>query len=211
MGRRALGRLSGPAIAIAASQLGHAIVYTLRFGAGAPAAQSTGAHGYFPALSLLLTAAVGGGLVAALALLAAARAFAVVPPGWRRRSAVRVFDVLPTLFLVQLLVFATQESLETVASGGAFPSLVELLFWGAIGQLPAALLGALVISWLSSRLEEAWTLLVTAAAHYAGALTPLAPGRAPRPRPAAGLALASVSPAALRKRGPPASLLVSAC
>ena len=199
-----------PVIAIAGSQLGHAVVYWLRFGATAADRQAAGAHAYFPALSGVLSLAVGGGLMSALLLVAAAWVISGTPSGHRRRPTVRAFDVLPGLFLAQMVVFVGQEVAETLLAHESVPSVLELLLYGTAGQLPAAALGAVVIRWLSARLESAWTVLV---AGVAGTVPqPLTPAVRPRrrPAPARSLALASTFPGAFRKRGPPVLLPAAA-
>src|SRR5262249_5078071 len=120
----------------------------------------------------------------------------------RLRATARFFDLLPALFAAQLLVFMGQESIESLAAGGHLPSLVELLVWGAFGQLPAAALATAALTWLLARLETAHAALLDRAARLLGDPAPLTPGRPARPeRPA--LPLASTFPAAFLKRGPP--------
>lgn len=190
-------------IAVAGSQLGHAVAYFLKYGLGAASTETTGVHTYFPALSATLGALVGGALMATFILLAAVRLVDGVPLGCRRQRTARAFDILPTLFVAQLAIFVGQEMIETLVAGGPIPSVIELLFWGAIGQLPAALLSAFVLSWLSARIEAAWTCLVAAAARIIPG--PALPAREPTqgPEPVLSLALAATFPPAFLKRGPP--------
>ena len=189
---------------LAGSQLGHAIVYYARFGLDAGALQSTGVHSYFPALAGGLSAALGVLLMSSLLAVAAARAMEPVPPGCRRRTTLRFFDLLPALFAAQLLVFACQETIEGLAGGGGhLPSMVELLFWGALGQLPASALAAATVAWLLTRLERAWTAVLEGAWRLFKEPPSPALQRAATPEPAAAIWLASAFPAAFRKRGPP--------
>ncbi len=189
---------------LAGSQLGHAIVYYARFGLDAGARQSTGVHSYFPALAGGLSAALGVLLMASLLVVAAARAMEPVPAGCRRRTTLRFFDLLPALFAAQLLVFAGQETIESLAAGGGhLPSMVELLFWGALGQLPAAAIAAAIVAWLLTGLEAAWTALLEGVWRLLNEPPPPALQRAALPEPAAALRLASAFPSAFRKRGPP--------
>jgi hypothetical protein len=127
------------------------------------------------------------------------------PPGWRRRSTARFAELLPVLFTAQLIVFAGQETIESLAAGGGhLPSVVELLFWGAFGQLPSAAIAAVALTWLLVRLEAAWTVLLTGPARLLpqpGALSERAAPRAPAP----ARLLTSTFPSAFRKRGPPAA------
>jgi hypothetical protein len=187
---------------VAGSQLGHAIVYFARFGAAAGSRQATGVHAYFPALAGGLSAVLGVAVLACLLAVAAARSLTPGPSVRRLRATARFSDLLPALFAAQVLVFMGQESIESLASGGHLPSLVELLFWGAFGQLPAAAVAAAALTWLLARLETAWAVLVDGVARLACEPAPLAPGRPARPdRPA--LRLTSAFPSAFRKRGPP--------
>jgi hypothetical protein len=194
------------AVAVGGSQLGHALVYLVRYGLSAGTAQSAGAHGYFPMLAAGLSAGLGGLLTLGLVLVAAART--LPRPATRPRATVRFLDLLPLLFLGQVLVFMGQEALEAAAGGGPIPSAIELLFWGALGQLPAAAIAAAVACWLLARVEAAWTALVVATAELLSRPVP-AQSRAFRAEPAPRLALESAFPAAFRKRGPPLLRTVS--
>lgn len=204
--RSRLRSIALPIVGVAGSQLGHAVAFFLKYGSTAAGTQTSGVHAYFPTLTAVLSALVGGGLMAALILLATVRLVDSAPIGYRRRRATRVFDILPTLFVAQLAVFVGQEMIETLAAGGPIPSVIELLFWGAVGQLPAALLAACVVSWFSARIEAAWTCLVAAAARILP--EPAMPAREPaqRPEPVLSLTLAATFPPAFQKRGPPVLL-----
>ncbi len=189
---------------LAGSQLGHAIVYYAKFGLEAGSRQSSGTHAYLPALTGGLSAILGVALMTCLLVVAAARALAPGAVWQRRRATLRFSDLLPALFAAQLLVFAGQETVEGLAAGGGhLPSVVELLFWGALGQLPAAAVAAAVVAWLLTRLEAAWSTLVAAAARLLDEPGAPASGHPSRPEPAAVLRLASAFPSAFRKRGPP--------
>jgi hypothetical protein len=198
-------RLRRGALAVAVvggSQLGHALVYLARYGVSAGAHQSSGAHAYFPVLTAVLSGAVGGVLTVALLLLAAAHTMPR-PALWRRRPTVRYADLLPLLFLAQLAVFMGQEVLEALASGASVPSAIELLFWGTLGQLPAAALVTAVACWLLARIDAAWAALLVAAAEVAQVAAFVGLQCSPAVAPAADRLLASAFPAAFRKRGPP--------
>jgi hypothetical protein len=200
-------RLRRTAVALAVlagSQLGHAIVYYARFGAAAGGRQAAGVHGYFPALTGGLSAAIGGLAMVCLLVLAAARATRTGPAIYRSRATVRFLDALPALFATQLLVFVGQEVIEGLASSPAhLPSLVELLVWGAFGQLPAAAVAAALLTWLLMRVDAAWSALVDGTARLLHEHFTPAFERPLRPEPALALRLASAFPSALRKRGPP--------
>lgn len=188
---------------LAGSQLGHAIVYYTRFGAAAGGMQADGAHAYFPSLVAGLSAVIGVGLTACLLVVALGRAVAPGPDVRRVRVTTRFLDLLPALFAAQLLLFMGQETIESLAAAGHMPSLVELLVWGTFGQLPAAAVTALSVTWLLARLEAAWTALAGGVARLLG--DPPAPPaqRLVRAAAAPALRLASVFPAAFLKRGPP--------
>ncbi|HEY4027398.1 MAG TPA: hypothetical protein VGO86_13290 [Candidatus Dormibacteraeota bacterium] len=196
-------RVFAVAVAIlAGSQLGHAIAYYTRFGMDAGSRQSQDVHSYLPTLAGGLSAALGVLLMTSLLMIAAARSLAP-PAGYRRRGTLRFSDLLPALFTVQLLVFAGQETIESMAGGGHLPSAIELVLWGAIGQLPAAAIAAAVLTWLLTRLESAWTTLVHSARRLLHEPPPPALEPAARREPAPALTLATVCPSAFRKRGPP--------
>jgi hypothetical protein len=187
---------------LAGSQLGHAIVYYARFGAAASGRQATGVHAYFPGLAGGLSAVLGLAAMACLLAVAAARSLAPAPAARRLRATTRFFDLLPVLFAAQVLLFMGQESVESLAAGRHLPSLVDLVLWGAFGQLPAAAVAAAALTWLLARLETAWAVLVDGVARLIGEPEPLVLWRPTRPSPAAQR-LASAFPSAFLKRGPP--------
>jgi hypothetical protein len=192
-----------PVAILAGSQLGHAIAYYARFGLAAGGRQTTGVHSYLPTLAGGLSAALGALLMTALLAIAAARSLEPRPAVYRRRATLRFSSLLPALFAVQLLVFAGQETIESLAAGGGhLPTAVELLLWGTIGQLPAALIGAALVTWLLARLEAAWSTLLDAAGHLLQEPPP-ALERTARAAPTPERHLASAFPAAFLKRGPP--------
>jgi hypothetical protein len=192
-----------PVAILAGSQLGHAIAYYARFGLAAGSRQSTGVHSYLPTLAGGVSAGLGALLMTALLVIAAARSLEPRPAVYRRRATLRFSSLLPALFVVQLLVFAGQETIESLAAGGGhLPSAVELLLWGTIGQLPAALIGAALVTWLLARLEAAWSTLLDAAGQLLQEPPP-ALERTARAAPTPARLLASAFPSAFRKRGPP--------
>jgi hypothetical protein len=197
-------------VILAGSQLGHAVAYYARYGVAAGARQSAGVHAYFPTLTGSLSALVGGALMAGLVLVAAARSLRLTPPGHRRRATARFVDLLPMLFLAQLVLFMGQETIEAWVAGGHVPSAPEQLFWGALGQLPAAAIAAAVLAWLLTRLEAAWTAIVGALARLLDEPAPPLSPPAVRTAPAGWRRLSSEFPSAFRKRGPPAALLAPA-
>jgi hypothetical protein len=104
---------------LAGSQLGHALVFGARFGLEAGSRQAFGVHGYFPALTGGLSAALGVLLMTALLLAAAARSLRPAPAVYRIRATARFFDVMPLLFAAQLAVFMGQETVEGWMSDSA--------------------------------------------------------------------------------------------
>ncbi|TMC13318.1 MAG: hypothetical protein E6J41_00790 [Chloroflexi bacterium] len=171
-------RAALPVTAVAAAEVGHWLVYRARFGAGPVPGSVQTAHGYLPAL-LTVVSAEG------------------------RRSVRRpaLIDLWACLFVLQLVIFGIQESMEATAAGGATLSPAELLLWGVLGQLPASLLAALLSRWAATRFEIALDRLRAgpsepAAVRLAAAAPPLRRAvHRPLPAEAAG--------AGLRERGPP--------
>lgn len=192
-----------PAAILAGSQLGHALVYYARFGLDAGSRQSHGIHSYLPTLAGVLSAGIGVLLMISLLVLAAARSLTPCQPVHRRRATLRFSDLLPALFVAQLVVFGCQETIESLVAGAHLPSALELLIWGTLGQLPAAAIGSGILAWLLSRLETAWTDLLGRVARLFCEPPPPAKAGSSRPGPAASLRLASAFPSAYRKRGPP--------
>src|SRR5215472_8544977 len=128
-------------VATAGSQAGHLVAYQARFGASAAAVQAGGVHSYFlPLAATLLGGAGATGLLALLAIGAARLA-----AGRRRpiRERWALMEVLPALFALQLAIYIGQESIEAAVTGGTGTAALDLLLWGALGQLPVAFLGAL--------------------------------------------------------------------
>jgi len=201
VGEAGARRLAIAATIVAGSQLGHAIGYFARFGLAAGGHQATGVHAYFPGLIGLLSALVGGVLMACLVLVAAARLLGGLAPGRRARRQLRFFDLLPALFVCQLVVFAGQELIESIAAGDPLPSAIELLLWGGVGQLPAACIAAGALGWLTARIETAWTVLVAGATRVFS--EPVAPAAIGLPAPPQERVRESIFPSAFPTRGPP--------
>jgi hypothetical protein len=178
-------------LALPFAELGHAIAYW-------PHVPGTGAHHYFPAVLEASGVLVAAMLLTALAVLGAAR----VLEGRRRPHPAWPFPILFFgLLTTQLAIFLIQESLEarTLPSPATLPA-------GLLGQQPVAMLGALLLSWLSARLGPAIATLlallrpqavmqrVQPATSALAARPPLPPGARPRHTG--------------QQRAPPAALLV---
>jgi hypothetical protein len=188
------------------SQLGHLLVYQLQFGSAALAVQSTGAHAYFPKLvktSLGLSAAA---VLASLLVVCVAR-FITGARGRVIAGGPSYMRLLGALFTIQLVFFALQETIESMAAGTAAATAPHLLLIGSVGQLPVALLGALALKWLLVRFETAVTEIRVALASVPKSISPLIVIVSAWShddlvhRPIAGASLA--------KRGPPSSSRIS--
>ena len=183
------------------SQLGHLLVYQLRFGLGSQAVQSSGAHSYFPVFAKTSLGLAAAALLASLLVIGAAR----IAAGGRGQSSMAggpsYVSLLGALFTVQLVFFALQETAEAIAAGTALATAPQLLLIGSVGQLPVALLAALALKWLLVRFDSAVAELRAA----------LRPVRMPVARPEVAISLVtqldlvlkSVAGASLAKRGPP--------
>jgi hypothetical protein len=203
MGGRTLRWLAVVLSVLAGSQLGHGLVYSARYGLDAGRYESVGVHAYFPMLATPLGAVVGVGLMVGLLLVAAARSLWLTQPGSRMRGTVRFVDVLAVAFVAQLAVFICQETIEALAAGRPVPTVGDQILWGALGQLPAAVVAAAAIVWLLTRVEEACTALVEAAPRLAFKPRDAALASGGRPESDGRLRLGSVFASAFRKRGPP--------
>ena len=142
----------GLALGLIASQAGHLVAYQVRYGPAAGQVQSAGAHAYFPA-----AVKTGLGLLAAFILLSlVALGLARLLAGRRLESAEApaLLRVLALLFCFQLTCFVVQESAE-MAAGAPVITAPALLLWGTVGQLPVALVAALVLRWFAVRVAPA--------------------------------------------------------
>ena len=182
-----------------ASQAGHLLAYSLRFGAAAPQLQSSGAHEYFPALAktglgLLAVAFVSGLLVVALARVIAGRPDKESAPSYLR--------LLAVLYTLQLAVFAGQETVEAAIAGVPASSVAVLMLWGTVGQLPVAAVAALAVRWLLARVGPALTLVLS---RLVPVVQPLVASLTPRPMPSLAYAAVGIENRALEhgRRGPP--------
>ena len=144
-------------VGLAAAQAGHLVAFELRYGAAAQQLQSTGAHGYFPALARTGLGFAGAAALGAAFIVAAAR----VTGGQRVKScsAPSFWRLFPVLYTIQLACFGVQETLEAVLGGSHASSAPLLLLWGAAGQLPIAVVAAVTLRWLLARLEPAMAVL----------------------------------------------------
>jgi len=149
--------LSVLGLAVAGSQAGHLLAYTLRFGAAAASLQSSTAHAYFPsivkpALGIAALALLGALLAVGLARIVAGRRLEQEPaPSFLR--------LLAVVYTVQLGCFAIQETAEAALSGASPSSASVLILWGTVGQLPVAVVEAIALRWLLVRVRPAMLVL----------------------------------------------------
>jgi len=198
-----------PLAVLAASQAGHLLAWQLRQGPDGLPALSSSAHGYVPALTTVVFGAGGAVVLAALCVVAVARVVRLGPvlrqgataPPVHRTS---VLDMAAALFVLQLGVYLAQETLEATWAGYPRPGVADLLLWGSLGQLPAAVAAGAALSWLSVRFEAAVEELAAAAPALLLAGRAVAPARLwlPQPQP---LLRIQVAGRACSERGPPPS------
>jgi hypothetical protein len=193
-------------LGLLASQAGHLLAYQIRFGVAAEQIQSSGAHTYFPLVAKTALGAVASVLIAGLLLVGLAR----ILSGRREQSATgpSYVSLLAFLFSIQLAVFAAQEVAEGLIAHTTIGTAPQLLLWGTLGQLPIAVVAALALRWLATRVKSA----VGAIRETVRASIPV-PLAAPvgvavyvAPDRALLMAFVAGSPA---KRGPPSSLRIS--
>jgi hypothetical protein len=186
------------------AQAGHLIAFQLEFGSAAQAVQSQGAHAYFPGFAKTSLGLVAAALLASLLLIGIARFFPGRPVVVTSRGPSYI-SLLAVLFTVQLVSFMTQETIESLAAGGAVPSALNLILLGSAGQLPVAAFAALALKWLAVRVDAA---LLTLRAELAVRVADVAPASLLVPPPALVpvAALAETCPTVYTKRGPPAIL-----
>jgi len=150
------GRRKALAVAVLGllgSQAGHLLAYQVRFGAAAQGIQSTGSHAYFPLVAKMALGAGAAALIGGLVFVGLARILC----GRRVRSVSEpsFISLLAVLFSIQLAAFASQEVVESLIAGSAVGSAPDLLLWGALGQLPVAVLAAVALRWLGAQVEAA--------------------------------------------------------
>lgn len=158
-------------LGLAGTEAGHLLAYQLRFGVGAFHIQSTGVHGYFPALVKTTLGAVALALIAGLVMAGAARVLAG-GRGRRRAGGGTFIGLLATLFTLQLALYMGQEVAEAIAGGVPADSASNLLLWGMLGQLPVALAGTAALRWFWTRVEAVASELASIAHVYLPAPVP---------------------------------------
>jgi hypothetical protein len=186
------------------AQIGHVLSYALRYGGASWAIQSGGTHAYFPELLKAGVGFLAAGLLGALLLIGAGRIFLGERLGYQRRCGIPLFDLVVACFCLQLDVYIVQEILEAVASGQdlSLQLMATVVAWGLIGQAPLALLAALALHWLSTRLELVIGRLRWVLARAALDVPPLLATPLPRP-PLGPCSLDQVALTVSPTRGPP--------
>ena len=191
--------------AFAGSQAGHLFSYQVHFGAAAQQVQSTGTHIYFPLLARTGLGIVATVLLASLFLIGLARVLA-------GRSLVRTpstttyTGLLAALFTIQLLCFAGQEIAEALFAQAPLASPADLLLWGALGQLPIAIVSATALGWILTRFESAIDRIRCVIAVRQPAPVPIAVAVPVWTQPDGTFLLSRVAGTSLSKRGPPSSI-----
>ena len=123
--------------------------------------QVSGAHAYFPTiaktgLGAIAAMAIAGFFLVGLARVLRGRALK------QDHSAPSYLRLVAAMYTIQIAVFVGQELSEAAAAAVAQAPVMVLLFWGTLGQLPVALVGALALRWLLTRLRSAVTEIRTA-------------------------------------------------
>jgi len=111
--------------------------------------------------------------------------------------------LIAALYTIQLALFVVQETAEATFAGVPAGSIMTLLLWGTLGQLPVAAVAALALRWLAIRFEAA----VEEIQELVGLVEP-SPGVVPALPPAvipteADTLHSQIARSALHKRGPP--------
>ena len=165
---------------LAASQAGHLLAWQLRQGPRGLPARGSGVHAYVPALTAVVFGAAAVAILAALSVVAVARLGRLGrvgrQPAAARLRRIPLLDMAAVLFVVQLAVYLAQETPEASWGGQPRPDLADLLLWGSLGQVPAAIAAGAALSWLTIRFEAAMGELQTSMSSF-----PLSPAPALAP------------------------------
>jgi hypothetical protein len=190
-------------MAVPLSQLGHILVYLVRYGLAGSFHESHGAHAYFPSIAKASAGLVGLLVLVAVALVGLARLVgARRVTGQRRSPAAALPELVAVLLPLQLAIFIAQETIELLAAGHLTGLGDVPLLWGLAGQLPVALLAAIFLRWASIAVERAIDRL-RFSLDLVVAPRSLAAPLAAAPVPVVSWAAAADGSMAGRKRGPP--------
>lgn len=192
-------------LAVPMAQLGHVVSYSARYGSGAVAVQSSGVHAYFPDFLKVGTGLLAAAVLAALLIMGAGRLVLGRTLGYERRPRIPIFDLVVACVCFQLDVYIVQEVVEAFVSGQAptLQLLATVVTFGLVGQGPLALLAALALYLLSTRLEPILEELRYALDRPMPDAPLLAVASLPR-QPFDSRRLPQVARAACATRGPPA-------
>ena len=191
-------------LALAGSQAGHLLSYQLHFGAVAQQLQSSGPHAYFPLLARTSLGIAATVLLAGLFVIGLARVLAG-RSSVRAASTTTFMGSLAALFTVQLACFAGQEIGEALLAQAPLSSPADLLLWGALGQLPTAVLAATALGWILTRFEAAVDEIQSVIAVRQPSPVPFALAIRTWTETDGIVLLWQVAGASLGKRGPPSS------
>lgn len=196
------------AVAVPLAEAGHVLAYTARYGSRGLPMQSTGVHTYFPELLRFSVGAVAMTLLLGLLVVGLGRLLLGRGLGLRQAGGQGIGSLFLVAGAVQLNCYLVQETVETLVAREpyAFSTLLSILSWGMLGQLPLAALLACALGWLSVRLEAVaariWRGVERSATSIPGP-APLVVSMPRRPQPHAAHVLSMVARQALLKRGPP--------
>jgi hypothetical protein len=163
-------------------------------------------HAYFPELLRFSVGAVAMVLLLGLLAVGAGRLLLGRGLGLRAVGGQGVRSLFLVAAVVQLDCYLVQETVETLVAREpyTFSTLLSILSWGMVGQLPLAALLAYALAWLSVRLETVAARVWSAVRYCAGSVPGTAPVVMAVPLPApASRAVSMVARQALPKRGPP--------
>ena len=202
--------LAAAVLGLLLSQPGHALTYLVRYGARGLTLETQGVHGYFPTLFRLSWVLIGLLAIGALLLVAGGRLMLGRALARRRLPGVGPGGLFLVLALVQLSFYFAQESIEAAAAGNVLhlQGYLQILDWGALGQLPLSVLAAFALSWLSSPLEAAIAILRSPFTYVGTPVVSPIPALSPVAWPdrLQAVRLEATYPPAFRKRGPPTHL-----
>jgi hypothetical protein len=158
-GDRRLGRrhaLGAAALGLGLSQPGHVLAYLAHYGWPGVTQSVQGVHSYLPALLHLSAGGLGALILLAVLVVGAGRLALGRALGRGSEPGLPLLHLFVISAVVQLDAYMTQETAETLLAGSPLDSgpVVSMFAWGAVGQLPLALLGAFALRWLWARVRR---------------------------------------------------------
>jgi hypothetical protein len=199
-------RLYAAVTAVPMAQVGHVLSYTARYGGAATTIQRSGAHAYFPEFFKAGVGVLAGAMLAGLLVIGAGRLLLARNLGYRRRPGIPIPDLIVACLCFQFDVYLVQEVLEALGSGQVLTMqlLATVAVFGLVGQGPVALLAALALHWLSTRLELVLRQLHCTLDRRVTNRPPVLAAVPVPPAPSGVRLLQQISRAACPTRGPPA-------